>query len=93
LDVLIWKVFINDFNVLQKVPVKQGQNLPFSLGLTKSINQLLPTFEMDKTGTLVAGHAVYDPATVDHCTGGGTVLHVEDLEVLHGLVNTHCVTL
>ncbi len=48
---------------------------------------------MDKTGTLVAGQAVDDPATVDHCASGGTVLHVEDLEVLHGLINTHCVAL
>jgi hypothetical protein len=66
---------------------------PYSLGLTKSRNNLLPTFEMDKTGTLVAGQAVDDPATIDHCAGGGTFLHTEDLEVLHGLVNTHCVAL
>ncbi len=66
---------------------------PFSLGLTKSRNHFLPTFKMDKTGTLVAGQAVDDPATVDHCAGGGTFLHAEDLEVFHGLVNTHCVAL
>jgi hypothetical protein len=66
---------------------------PISLGLTKNRNHSLFTFKMDKTGTLVAVQAVDDPATVDHCTGGGTVLHTEDLEVLHGLVNTHCVAL
>ncbi len=66
---------------------------PFYLGLTKSRNHLLPTFKVDKTCTLVAGQAVDDPATVDHCAGGGTFLHTEDLEVLHGLVNIHCIAL
>ena len=46
---------------------------------------------MEDTRTLVAGLAVDDPASIDHRTGGGALLHAEDLEVLHGLIHAHSV--
>ncbi len=44
---------------------------------------------MKDAGTLETGLAVDDPAAGHHGAGAGPLVHLEDLEVLHGLVDVH----